>query len=155
MRKLVLMLVVAVFAVGINGCAVNFFKGKPGDVKKIQQLTTQLEELEATKRMLEERLAKEIGDKQILLERTSRGLVITMTNDILFDSGKAKLKHHAKTVLNKIAGVLKETAPDRDIGVEGPNGFNAEIDVMCPCSGTAVSGTPADMDGRIFAAVSG
>ena len=119
MRKLAIIIVAAAFAIVGNGCAVNFYKGKPEQEKKIRQLTTQVEELEQTKRMLEDRLAKEIGDKQILLERTSRGLVITMTNDILFDSGKAKLKKNAKTVLNKIADVLKETAPDRDIGVEG------------------------------------
>ncbi len=119
MRKLFLLLVAVVFAIGASGCAVNFYKGKPEEAKKIKQLTTQLEELEQTKRMLEDRLAREIADKQILLERTSRGLVITMTNDILFDSGKAKLKKGAKTVLNKIASVIKETAPDRDIGVEG------------------------------------
>ncbi len=119
MRKIILAVLAIIFAVSINGCAVNYYKGKPEQEKKIRQLTTQLEELEQTKRMLEDRLAKEIQDKQILLERTSRGLVITMTNDILFDSGKAKLKKNAKTVLNKIADVLKETAPDRDIGVEG------------------------------------
>jgi len=119
MKKLILMLIAGIFAVTTSGCAVNFYKGKPEQERKIKQLTTQLEELEATKRMLEDRLAKEIEDKQILLERTSRGLVITMTNDILFDSGKAKLKKHAKTVLDKIAAVLRETAPDRDIGVEG------------------------------------
>ena len=119
MRRLGLVILVIVFAATVNGCAVNFYKGKPEQEKKIRQLTTQLEELEQTKRMLEDRLAKEIGDKQILLERTSRGLVITMTNDILFDSGKSKLKKHAKVVLDKIVSVLRETAPDRDIGVEG------------------------------------
>lgn len=119
MRKIGLVILAAIFAIAMNGCAVNFYKGKPQDAKKIRQLTNQLEELEEAKRLLEERLAKEIGDKQILLERTSRGLVITMTNDILFDSGKAKLKHNAKGVLKKIAGVIEETAPGRDIGVEG------------------------------------
>ena len=119
MKKLALVLAAGVFAIGVSGCAVNFYKGKPGDVQKIKQLTTQVEELEQTKQMLEERLAKEIGDKQVLLERTARGLVITMTNDILFDSGRAKLKRGAKSVLKKIAQVIRETAPDRDIGVEG------------------------------------
>ena len=119
MRKISLVMLAIIFVTAMNGCAVNFYKGKPQDAKTIKQLTSQVEELEQTKRMLEDRLAKEIGDKQILLERTSRGLVITMTNDILFDSGKAKLKHNAKDVLKKIASVIQETAPDRDIGVEG------------------------------------
>ena len=42
-----------------------------------------------------------------------------MANDILFDSGKAKLKKNAYPVLDKIAVVLNETVPDRDVGVEG------------------------------------
>lgn len=119
MKKILAVVVAALFVTTLNGCALNFYKGKPEQEKKIKQLTTQVEELEETRSMLEERLAQEIADKQILLERTSRGLVITMTNDILFDSGKAKLKRDAHSVLDRIASVIKETASDRDIGVEG------------------------------------
>ena len=119
MRKLGVLLVAGIFAFSICGCAVNFYSKKQEQERKIKQLTSQVEELEQAMRDLQERLAKEIGDSKILLERTSRGLVITMTNDILFDSGKAKLKSDAKTVLKKIASVLNGTVPDRDIGVEG------------------------------------
>jgi len=119
MRGLMKVLLIAVFALAMSGCALNFYKGHPEQVKKIKQLTNQVEELENARRMLEERLSKEIGDKQVLLELASRGLVITMVNDILFDSGKAKLKKDAKVVLAKIASVIKEAVPDRNIGVEG------------------------------------
>lgn len=119
MKKLCIVVLIGLFTITASGCALNFYKGKPGQEKKIKELTTQVEELEQARRMLEDRLAREIQDKQILLERTSRGLVITMVNDILFDSGKAKLKGHAKEVLKKIAGVLQEAVPDRDVGVEG------------------------------------
>ncbi|MDD5136283.1 MAG: OmpA family protein [Candidatus Omnitrophica bacterium] len=119
MKKAAVLLLVGIFAVGLNGCALNFYKGKPGQEQKIKQLTSQLEELEAAKRTLEERLSKEIADHQILLEQTKRGLVITMANDILFDSGKAKLKKNAYPVLDKIAVVLNEEVADRDVGVEG------------------------------------
>ena len=119
MRRFAALLLIGIFAVSLNGCALNFYKGKPEQERKIKQLTTQLEDLEQAKRTLEERLAKEIADNQILLERTNRGLVITMANDILFDSGKAKLKKNAYPVLDKIAVVLNEDVSDRDIGVEG------------------------------------
>lgn len=119
MRKFGVMILVGIFAVSISGCAVNFYKGKPEQEKKIKQLTSQLEELEYAKRMLEDKLSREIGDKQVLLEMAQRGLVITMTNDILFDSGKSKLKNSAKSVLKKVASVLNEAVPDRNIGVEG------------------------------------
>ncbi|MFA5144180.1 MAG: OmpA family protein [Candidatus Omnitrophota bacterium] len=119
MKRIAAFLLIGIFAISLNGCALNFYKGKPDQERKIKQLTSQLEELEQAKRSLEERLAKEIGDNQILLEQTKRGLVITMANDILFDSGKAKLKKNAYPVLDKIANVLNEEVPDRDIGVEG------------------------------------
>lgn len=119
MRKLGIFILIGIFAVNLSGCAINFYKGKPEQEKKIKKLTSQLEELEQAKRLLEERLSKEIGDKQVLLELAGRGLVITMANDILFDSGKAKLKKEAYPVLKKVAAVIKETVPDRDVGVEG------------------------------------
>ncbi len=119
MRKLGAVLLVAIFVITMNGCALNFYQGKPEQERKIKKLASQVEELEQARRMLEERLSKEIGDKQVLLELAGRGLVITMANDILFDSGKAKLKSQAHSVLKKVASVIKETVPDRDVGVEG------------------------------------
>lgn len=119
MKRFALAVLIGIFALTVSGCAVNFYKGKPEQEMKIKKLTTQVEELEHAKRMLEDRLAREIADKQVLLEQTSRGLVITMANDILFDSGKAKLKSNAHEVLRKIASVIKEAAPERSVGVEG------------------------------------
>ena len=119
MKRFAVLTLIGVFALTVSGCAVNFYKGKPEQAMQIKKLTTQVEELEQAKRMLEDRLAREIADKQVLLEQTSRGLVITMANDILFDSGKAKLKRDAHDVLKKIASVIQEAAPDRNVGVEG------------------------------------
>lgn len=119
MKRVSVFVLAVIFATSMTGCALNFYKGKPEQEQKIKQLTNQLEELEQAKRTLEDRLAKEIADKQILLEQTNRGLVITMANDILFDSGKAKLKKNAYPVLDKIATVLNEEASGRDVGVEG------------------------------------
>ena len=119
MKRFALAVLIGIFAITVSGCAVNFYKGKPEQELKIKRLTTQVEELEQAKRMLEDRLAREIADKQVLLEQTSRGLVITMANDILFDSGKAKLKSNAHDVLKKIASVIREAVPDRGVGVEG------------------------------------
>jgi chemotaxis protein MotB len=119
MKRIAALILTVIFTTTLTGCALNFYKGKPEQERKIKQLTSQVEELEQARRMLEDRLAREIADKQILLEQTSRGLIITMANDILFDSGKAKLKRDAYPVLDKIAVVLNETVPERDIGVEG------------------------------------
>ncbi len=119
MKKMWTLILISIFIATLNGCAVNFYKGKPEQAAKIKQLTSQVEDLEQAKRLLEERLSQEIADKQVLLERTNRGLIITMANDILFDSGKAKLKSDAHSMLSKIARVLNENVSDRDVGVEG------------------------------------
>lgn len=119
MKRIGIMLLIGIFAAGLSGCAVNFYKGKPEQERQIKKLTNQLGELEEAKRMLEERLSKEIGDKQVLLELANRGLVITLSNEILFDSGKAKLKVSSGDVLKKVASVINERLPDRNIGVEG------------------------------------
>ena len=119
MNKIGTIALLAIFAATLNGCAVNFYKGKPEQTAKIERLTNQLEELEQARSLLEDRLSQEISDKQVLLQRTSRGLIITMANDILYDSGKAQLKKNAYPMLSKIAVVLNENVPDRDVGVEG------------------------------------
>ncbi len=48
-----------------------------------------------------------------------RGLVITFVAEVLFDSGKAKIRPEAYATLDKIAKVLKENISDRNINIEG------------------------------------
>jgi len=126
MKRYLALLAACIFALSVSGCAVNLYKGRPGDKKKIEKLTTKVEqlekktnELEEAKSLLEAKLKNELRDKEVLLELGSRGLVITMANDILFDSGKAKLKTSSYPVLDKVADVIKEKLPDSDVGVEG------------------------------------
>jgi len=119
MKRTIALISIMVFVTVVSGCAVNFYKGKPGQEAEIRALRTEIDELELAKAQLEEKLAKEIGNKQILLEMSRGGLVITMANDILFDSGKAKLKRNSYSVLDKIASVLQSEVPERNIGVEG------------------------------------
>ena len=119
MKRIGILFLIIVFMAGFSGCALNFYKGKPGQEKKIRELTSQVDELAEAKKLLEEQLAKEIGDKQVLLQLARGGLVITLSNEILFDSGKAKLKKMSESVLKKVASVVNEKLPDRNIGVEG------------------------------------
>ena len=119
MRKILSASLALFFAIGLAGCALNFYKGRPEQEKQITKLKSEVDELEDAKRMLEERLAQEIRDKEVLLELAGKGLIITMANDILFDSGKAKLKSRSHSTLKKVASVINEALPDRNIGVEG------------------------------------
>ncbi|MFA5146118.1 MAG: OmpA family protein [Candidatus Omnitrophota bacterium] len=120
MKRIMALCAAAIFVAFVSsGCAVNFYKGKPEQEKQIKKLTSEVNELEEARKMLEDRLANEIRDKQILLELASRGLIITMADEILFDSGKAQLKNDSHSVLDRVSSVIKEKLPDRNIGVEG------------------------------------
>ena len=119
MKRFLIVSTAMIFAITSSGCALNFYKGYPEDKEKIKELSTKLDELEEAKRMLEERLKKELAGEGLSLELTSRGLVITMADDILFDSGKAKLKTKSHGMLKKVADVINVKLPDRNVGIEG------------------------------------
>ncbi|MDD5565331.1 MAG: OmpA family protein [Candidatus Omnitrophica bacterium] len=110
---------IVILAVLANGCTFIIQKGRRSDVEKIEKLSRQLDELAQAKRILEERLSSEIGGKQVRLEMAQKGLVITFLADILFDSGKAKIKAQALPTLDKVAEVLKENVPNLKVGIEG------------------------------------
>ena len=123
MRESIIKLFVAIISVSlvgaITGCSVKFYRGHPEDLDKISELSSRVSELEEAKALLERRLKDEIRDKQVKLDITKRGLVITFVDEVLFDSGKAKLKDKACPVLDKVVGVIKEKVADRNIGIEG------------------------------------
>jgi len=103
----------------LAGCTFIFQKGKRSDAQKIQELSDQLDELSRSKSMLEDKLSQEINDKQIKLQMMEKGLVITVVGDLLFDSGKAKIKTDAYPLLNKISSVLKNNMAQFNVGIEG------------------------------------
>jgi len=116
-KKALFLLVLFVFVV--NGCAVVLQKGRRSDIEKIQVLKSELQELQSTKSLLEDKLSSEIQDKQVKLEMAEKGLVITFVAEVLFDSGKAKLRSESFPILNKVISILKSEVPNNDIGIEG------------------------------------
>ncbi len=113
-------LIIALIAVfGLSGCTVIFQKGRRTDIEKISKLKNDLSELERAKAELESRLKDEIGNKQVKVEMQDKGLVITFVAEVLFDSGKAKLRQESLSKLSKVAGVLNTTVADLNIGIEG------------------------------------
>ena len=48
-----------------------------------------------------------------------KGLVITFVAEVLFSSGKAKLREESLPILDKVVRILKEEVPDNSIGIEG------------------------------------
>ena len=114
----------------LSGCAVGFYAHTPKDKERITQLHGEVEklkklraeerkQLEDTLALLQQRLQKEIEDKQVRVEMAERGLVITFVTEILFDSGKAQVRPEGEAVLGKVLAVLKEKHIDQKIGVEG------------------------------------
>ncbi len=118
-KVIVIILFLLSFTFFLTGCTVVFQKGRRSDIEKIQDLSQQLDRLSQAQRILQDRLSQEIKDKQVRLERMEKGLVITFVADILFDSGKAKIRPNAFSILDKVAKVLKENVPEFDIGIEG------------------------------------
>jgi chemotaxis protein MotB len=106
-------------SITLAGCTFIFQKGRRSDIEKIEELSRQLNELTDAKSRLEEALSAEIKDKQVVLQMMKKGLVITVVGDVLFDSGKAKIRSKAYDILNKISTVLNENVPGLNVGIEG------------------------------------
>lgn len=111
----------------LSGCAIGIYKGRPSDIKRIEDLRAEVErlkllrdqekrELEAARAELERRLR---GEKGVTVGLEERGLVVTFVAEVLFDSGKAKIRDEAHDVLNKVAKVITDKVADRNIAVEG------------------------------------
>ncbi|OGX28649.1 MAG: hypothetical protein A3F87_02945 [Omnitrophica WOR_2 bacterium RIFCSPLOWO2_12_FULL_51_24] len=116
-----------VVAFTLSGCAVGFYRRSPNDIKKIEDLRAEVErlkllrehenrELEAVKAELEKRLR---GEKGVSIGLSERGLVVTFLAEVLFDSGKAKIRSEAHNVLDKVTKVINEKASDRNLAIEG------------------------------------
>src|SRR3990167_2593029 len=66
------------------------------------------EDLEKAKSELEAKLKSELGAGDMSLSLQERGLVLTVQDKVLFDSGKAELKQGSLQALAKIANILQE-----------------------------------------------
>ncbi|MDE2028697.1 MAG: OmpA family protein [Candidatus Omnitrophica bacterium] len=108
-----------VFALGLSGCTIILQKGRRMDIEKISKMRSDLDELQRAKEELEKRLQNEINNKQVKVEMENKGLVITFVSEVLFDSGKAKLRPDADAKLDKVANVLNTTVSDLNVGIEG------------------------------------
>lgn len=115
-----------VLALTVSGCTVNIYKGTPKDKVTIEVLRNEVDrlaELREKERQEFEKIKAELelklNGEGVGLELQDRGLVISLADNILFDSGKAKLKEAANPTLDKIAVVVKTSALKKNIGIEG------------------------------------
>ncbi len=114
--SLVMVCICGVFLLNLSGCTIIFQKGRKSDIEKIKNLEDEVDRLSQIKAELEEKLK---GMKGVSLNLEERGLVITFLDEILFDSGKAKIKPEAFSALDNVASVVTTKASDLNVGVEG------------------------------------
>jgi len=131
--KRIFMLNIAVFvlvAFTSSGCMVNFYKRNPRTKIKIQDLEKQISDLEFERNkekesfeelesLLEKKLKSQILSKDMSMEMKDSGLVIILSDNILFDSGRAEIRKEAYPVLNEVAEAIKSKVPDKNIGIGG------------------------------------
>ena len=128
-NMLILVMVIAITMIS-SGCAVNFYKQNPRTSTKIKQLQSEISDLEAqraaerenfeeTKRLLEDKLRTQISDESVSLRIGDTGLVIILSDDVLFDSGKSELKAKSHPILDKVAKIISQKVADKNIGVTG------------------------------------
>jgi len=131
--KRIFMVNIAVFvllAFTGSGCMVNFYKRNPRTKMKIQDLEKQISDLEFERNkekesfeelesLLEKKLKSQILSKDMSMEMKDSGLVIILSDNILFDSGRAEIRKEAYPVLNEVAGAIRSKVPDKNIGIGG------------------------------------
>ena len=116
-RRSLVLLMAAVFI--LNGCALVVQKGRRSDVEKIVSLEEEISKLQKAKNGLQSQLSEEIKNNQVRLNMAEKGLVITFVAEVLFSSGKAKLRSESFPILDKVSKILREDVPGNEIGVEG------------------------------------
>ncbi|MFH0772338.1 MAG: OmpA family protein [Candidatus Omnitrophota bacterium] len=111
----------------LSGCAIGFYKRSPNDIRKIEDLRAEVERLKLLKEQESRELenaraeleAKLKGEEGVSVGMDERGLVVTFIAEVLFDSGKAKIRTEADEVLDKVVNVINSQVADRNIAIEG------------------------------------
>jgi len=134
-QSLPVVALVMLFAFTGSGCSKNknLEKTSREQAATIQSLTSEIarlndeldqaikerEDLEKAKEELENKLRSELGSGDFSLSMQDRGLVLTVSDKVLFDSGKNIVKPSSKPSLSKIAKILKEKVGQNQVNVEG------------------------------------
>lgn len=98
-----------------QGQELNQLRGQ--NQSQAQQLATS----EAARKDAEKRAAQAAADLQRIasVKQEARGMVITLSGEVLFTSGKADLLPAAQAKLSEVANALTQQSPDGNIVVEG------------------------------------
>ena len=86
---------------------------------ELEELMKSRDELSKAKGELEKKLSGELESGDMSLSMQDRGLVVTVLDRVLFDSGKSELKETSKEGLEKVADILNGKVKQHMIYVEG------------------------------------
>ena len=75
MKKIFKSVLIVLLGLSLAGCTFIFQSGRRSDKQTIDQLSQQLEDLAQAKKLLEERLGKEINDNEVKLQMMEKGLL--------------------------------------------------------------------------------
>ncbi|MBU1864662.1 MAG: OmpA family protein [Candidatus Omnitrophica bacterium] len=134
-KEIIVAVCIMFVLLGITGCAgnkelqrinkeqVSLIAGLNEEIaylnNELDMLSRSKENLSKTQLLLQNRLKKELAKGDLTVEMEDKGLVVTVLNKILFDSGKTKLKGGAQSTLNKVGSILRTQVPDQIIYIEG------------------------------------
>ncbi|MGF1572769.1 MAG: OmpA family protein [Sumerlaeia bacterium] len=89
---------------------------------ELNKLRNDLQTIEATlkeKSAAVDGLRSELSKLNIELEETSRGLQLTIVDQLLFKPGQAQLSDTGVELLSKVAEIIKTRFPERELMIEG------------------------------------
>lgn len=86
---------------------------------ELESLLESRQELVNAKSELEKKLREELASGNLSVALQDRGLVVTVLDRILFDSGKAELKPSSLKTLDKVAEILTREVKKNRVYVEG------------------------------------
>ncbi len=82
------------------------------------EVTTLKTSLNGKKEAIDE-LRGELANMNVELEETNRGLTMTIVNSLLYRPGSSDLSVGGSELLGKVAGILNEKFPNRELLIEG------------------------------------
>ncbi|MFC1809187.1 flagellar motor protein MotB [Candidatus Omnitrophota bacterium] len=93
------------------------------EVERLQQELDKVSEmgagLEQTKLELEEKLKAQVQQGDLAVTLDDRGVVVTILNKILFESGKTDIKESAKETLSLLSSSIRNLAEGQVVYIEG------------------------------------
>lgn len=92
---------------------------RQAELNELQGQVTALRTSLDNKEVAVNELRSDLEDLNIKLEETSRGLTMTIVDELLYTAGSSELTTDGQALLGEVADILKERFPNRELLIEG------------------------------------